>query len=154
MLHHLVVELHNRWSKEKQNVFGITSSLLEENTERVGGDCANLFKSLYPEVRCDLFTITSSDAFAEFKAFLSSLQENDSISIVVIEGVLEAPETLSVMMNCDAVVLNVRAQQTEREQVQKAVELLRRNEILILGSVLNYGDDNIPPSVIPVALKS
>lgn len=147
MLEHLAIQLHMHWAQGKGKIFGLFSCLLDENTEKMGLECTQMIKQLYPKVELNVYTLLQTSSYPKFLGLVQSLKMKESMTIIIGEGLIENPEALGIVMECDTIILNVRAHLTERAHVEKAVNMLKRYQINLLGTVLNYGNNKPPSSV-------
>jgi Mrp family chromosome partitioning ATPase len=120
-----------------EGVTHVVSSLAEELGLLHTGSVFLYREGDMPEGEAECDNKTRSD-------FLSKLRDEYSLILVDASAVLVKSCSLPFFDECDAAVLVVRAEATDRTLIKEALATLKRYEVRVLGTVLNGTIQRIP----------
>jgi hypothetical protein len=152
LINRLAEQLLVDHARKKNQVYLITSAVDGEGCTYVSDFLNDALRAWLPG-KVHLIAVpkqeranVAEDSFPdEFRAeFFEELKRQYKVILIDAGGLLKRGRAVPFLGECDACVLVTRAGVTRRGQVKEAIEVLKRYNIPILGSVLNGVRHSIP----------
>lgn len=141
-------DLHDKFNIA--NTLGLTDALFAMKSKETFEITKYIQKLKHPNITNELFIITAgrpipnSDMIFHsevFQEFMSILKENFDMIICDTSPLLLVADAIPVSHQTDATIFCVANKMTKKEAAKKAVTLLKRNNVNVIGSVITMIKD-------------
>lgn len=143
----VATELYRRWKEGKGKIFGLTSPVGGEKSDLVAEELVKDLSTLSVECEAAIFAVKEHHTLEELEEKMEHFHQSCNLTVVVAEGLIDDPRILLLLVRCDAVILHVKGRLSERGEVIKCVEIAKRHDLDLMGTVLSYSTSTAPSGI-------